>query len=124
MKGSVLKERRELAEDGVLIVSVVLDAEGRLAGEIHVESRGFIHTSDATDLYQEILRAVAKAVESLGEKATQDPEQLESRISGKVREIVRRTTRATPSVIPMITVLGKKQANPGFLPTGQQPEKE
>jgi len=105
MKGSVLKERRELAEDGVLIVSVVLDGEGKLAGEVRIESRGFIHTSDATALYEEMHRGVLKVIDNIGDKAPRDPEQLEARIRGKVREIVRRTTRATPNVIPMITFL-------------------
>ena len=123
MKGSVLKERRELAEDGVLIVSVVLDGEGKLAGEVRIESRGFIHTSDATALYEEMLRGVVKVIDNIGDKASRDPEQLESRIRGKVREIVKRTTRATPSVIPMITFLkpGEGKALP---PARSQAKKE
>jgi ribonuclease J len=105
MKGSVLKERRELAEDGVLILSIVLDGEGRLAGEIRIESRGFIHSADAKALYEEIHKGVVKAIGSTGEKAVQDPEQLESRIKGRVREVIRRVTRGTPNVVPMVTVL-------------------
>ena len=109
MKGSVLKERRELAEDGVLILSIVLDGEGRLAGEIRIESRGFIHSADAKALYEEIHKGVVKAIGSTGEKAVQDPEQLESRIKGRVREVIRRVTRGTPNVVPMITVLGRRE---------------
>ena len=48
---------------------------------------------------------VLKVIDNIGDKAPRDPEQLEARIRGKVREIVRRTTRATPNVIPMITFL-------------------
>lgn len=109
MKGSVLKERRELAEDGVLILSVVLDEEGRLAGELRLESRGFIHSPDAKELYEEIHKAVLKAVGSTGEKAARDPEQLEARIKGRVREVIRRLTRGTPQVVPMVTVLARKE---------------
>ncbi len=109
MKGSVLKERRELAEDGVLILSVVIDGEGRLAGDLRLESRGFIHSADAKALYEEIHKGVLKAVGSTGEKAVQDPEQLESRIKGRVREVIRRLTRGTPNVVPMVTILKKSE---------------
>jgi len=105
MKGSVLKERRELAEDGILILSIVLDGNGRLAGEIRLESRGFIHSSDATALYEEIQKAVLKAIGSAGEKNLLDPENLEVRIKGRVKEVIRRLTRGTPNVLPMVTIL-------------------
>lgn len=107
MKGSVLKERRELAEDGVLILSIVLDEEGKLAGELRLESRGFIHSADAKALYEEIHKGVLKAIGGTGEKAVQDPEQLEARIKGRVREVIRRVTRGTPNVVPMVTVVGR-----------------
>lgn len=109
MKGSVLKERRELAEDGILILSVVLDSQGLLVGDIRLESRGFIHSADAKALYEEIHKGVLKAVGSTGEKAVQDPEQLESRIKGRVREVIRRVTRGTPNVVPMVAVLERSK---------------
>ncbi len=109
MKGSVLKERRELAEDGVLILSIVIDAGGRLVGEPQLESRGFIHSSDARELYQEIHKGVLKALEGAGEKGTRDPEQLAARVKGRVREVIRRATRSTPYVIPILTFLGKSE---------------
>ncbi|NLI96205.1 MAG: ribonuclease J, partial [Synergistaceae bacterium] len=110
MKGSVLKERRELAEDGILILSVVLDKDGRLAGNIRLESRGFIHSSDATALYEEIQKAVLKALGSAGEKHVLDPENLEMRIRSRVKEVIRRLTRGTPNVVPMVTILERTEA--------------
>jgi len=110
MKGSVLKERRELAEDGILILSVVLDKDGRLAGDIRLESRGFIHSSDATALYEEIQKAVLKALGSAGEKYVLDPENLEIRIRSRVKEVIRRLTRGTPNVLPMVTILERTAA--------------
>jgi ribonuclease J len=110
MKGSVLKERRELAEDGILILSIVLDKNGRLSGEIRLESRGFIHSSDATALYEEIRKAVLKVVGSAGEKDLLEPENLEIRIRGRVKEVIRRLTRGTPNVLPMVTILERTGA--------------
>jgi len=110
MKGSVLKERRELAEDGILILSVVLDKNGRLVGEIRLESRGFIHSSDATALYEEIRKAVLKALGGAGEKELLEPENLEMRIRGRVKEVIRRLTRGTPNVLPMVTILDRTEA--------------
>lgn len=105
MKGSVLKERRELAEDGILILSVILDRKGDLVGKPRLESKGFIHSTDAKALYEEIQKAVVKAVGSGGVKNVEEIPPLELRIKSRVREVIRKLTRSTPNVVPMVTVV-------------------
>lgn len=108
MQGSVLKERRELAEEGTVAVSLILTGEGTLASPPVFESRGFLHLEDAAKLREDLTVSVEKAVESLGAKAASDRELLETRIKGRMRDALRRFGRGRPMILPLVTVLGEK----------------
>ncbi|HPK07223.1 MAG TPA: MBL fold metallo-hydrolase RNA specificity domain-containing protein, partial [Aminivibrio sp.] len=110
MQGSVLKERRELAEDGAVAVSLILTGEGTLASPPVFESRGFLHLEDAAKLREDLTVSVGKAVESLGAKAVSDRDLLETRIKGRMRDALRRFGRGRPVILPLVTVLGEKPA--------------
>jgi len=47
---SVVREREALARDGIVLVSLTLDQNGRLLGEPEIITRGFIYKHDADDL--------------------------------------------------------------------------
>ena len=48
LEGSIMKERHELAEDGFIVVSAVVDKYLNLLSIPYIESRGFIHIEDAS----------------------------------------------------------------------------
>ncbi|NLA90982.1 MAG: ribonuclease J [Synergistaceae bacterium] len=108
MQGSLLRERRELAEEGTVAVSLILTSRGTLASPPVFESRGFLHLSNAAKLREDLTESVNRAVKSLGEKAASDREALEARVKGRMREILRRFGRARPVILPLITVLEEK----------------
>lgn len=110
MQGSVLKERRELAEEGTIAVSLVLGADGALSSPPVFESRGFLHLENAARLREDLTVSVEKAVESLGVKAVADREALESRVRGRMRDALRRFGRGRPVIVPLITILGEAPA--------------
>jgi ribonuclease J len=104
LEGSVLRERRDLSEDGLLAISVTLDAKGRLSGSVTIESRGFVHADMAGDLYRDVEKAVVKAVESMSRNnAKVDKDALSERIRARVRDLIRRYTRNYPMVLPLIS---------------------
>ena len=106
MQGSILKERRELAEEGTVAVSVMLTTEGALASPPVFESRGFLHLENAAKLKEDLTLSVEKAVESLGKKSLEG-ELLETRIKGRMRDALRRFGRGRPVILPLIAVLEK-----------------
>lgn len=104
LEGSVLRERRDLSEDGLLAISVSLDHRGRLASPVTVESRGFLHADMAEDLYREVEKAVTKAVSAAAPKdGRADVEALSQRIRTRVREVIRRYTRNYPVILPLVS---------------------
>lgn len=98
----VLRDRRRLAEDGILIASVAIDSEtGRLVGGPDLISRGFVRPEDS-----EVLdRAAAALRRALRRPAKGQAEYgyLISKISDVVGPIVYKATRRRPLILPVIT---------------------
>ncbi len=103
-QGSALRERRELAEDGVLVVSVVLDARNRLAAPVQVDSRGFLHNQEAEELFRDLARAAERALEGW-EPGTggADPESLRTLIRKRLRDVLSRVGRSYPTIVPLVS---------------------
>jgi ribonuclease J len=95
-----LKDRRTLAQEGVLTVVAIVDADtGKLAEPPDFLTRGLVHDKDAFDavipLLEEALGAAAK--EGIG-----DSRQLEQIISRTVGKWAHRTHRSSPMIIPVV----------------------
>ena len=60
---SVVRERTALARDGVVVISLALDSNGRLLDNPEILSRGFIYKHDGDDLMDELGRQIIDAVE-------------------------------------------------------------
>ena len=109
MQGSVLKERRELSEDGTVAASLTLTLEVALGTPRVFESRGFLHLEDAAKLREDLTVSVEKTVESLGAKAVSDRDLLETRVKGRMRDALRKFGRGRPVFLPLVTVIGEKK---------------
>jgi len=98
----VLRERRNLSEEGVVIVGVTVGADGSLLGEPEVTSVGWVHDEREEELLAEVRarveRRFAKASE-LGDDA------LAEQLRQEVRSFVRERTKRRPLVVPMVTRL-------------------
>ena len=101
-EGSILKERQELSENGVLVVSITLDKKGLLVGEPCFESYGQIHFKDAEGMRQEFSEAVRRA---LKREVSEDDELLKKQISLRCKELLRKYMRSASAVIPLIARL-------------------
>lgn len=101
-EGSILKERQELSENGVLVVSITLDKKGLLVGEPCFESYGQIHFKDAEGMRQEFSEAVRRA---LKRELPEDDELLKKQISLRCKELLRKYMRSASAVIPLIARL-------------------
>jgi ribonuclease J len=60
---SVVRERNALGRDGVVVVSLALDSNGRLLDDPEILTRGFVYKNDADDLIEGVAAQVIEAVE-------------------------------------------------------------
>src|SRR5438270_9256425 len=101
----VLRDRRRLAADGVLFVSVTLDREtGELLSGPDFVSRGFLQVdSDESDgLFDEARERGTKALE--GDTARQpDVSYLVGKVRDTLNSFVYERTRRRPMILPLVT---------------------
>lgn len=61
---SVVREREQLAQDGVVLISLVLDRKGKLHEEPEIISRGFVYKHDDDDLIEQTRQKIVAIVEN------------------------------------------------------------
>lgn len=99
----VLRDRRVLADEGVVVVIVGVDVESRtiITGP-EVITRGWVHASEAEPLLSEAADKVREAVlEALGDDAT-DIETLQRRVRRAAGRFVNERTRRRPMIVPVV----------------------
>jgi ribonuclease J len=100
----VLRDRRRLAADGVLFVSITLDREtGELLSGPDFVSRGFLQ-ADSNDegLFEEARERVCSAVE--GDESRQpDVGYLVGKVRDTLNSFVYERTRRRPMILPVVT---------------------
>ena len=101
----VLRDRRRLAADGVLFVSVTLDREtGELLSGPDFVSRGFlqIDSTDADGLFDEARDRVTEALEGDGGHQP-DVGYLVGKVRDTLNSFVYERTRRRPMILPVVT---------------------
>jgi ribonuclease J len=110
MEGSLLRERHDLSEDGIFMISLVVDRRFRLVAPPLVESQGTIHLQDARELRQDVENAVMAAVESVAQNRDRSVESLSQQVRNRVRSAMRNHVRSTPVIVPLVSVLSEGDA--------------
>lgn len=97
----VLRDRRHLATDGMVVVIISVDKEtGQLIGRPDIISRGFVDNTGSEELLDRTREVVQRALQGAEHRAEW------SAVSGKVKETVatflHEETRRRPMVLPMV----------------------
>ena len=99
----VLRDRRHLAEDGILVVTLTLDRDaGTIRAGPDLISRGLIEPELSSRLMAEARAAVVQSIGRLAETHA-DINLLREAIHDAVSKTVWRQTRRRPMVIPVVT---------------------
>jgi ribonuclease J len=95
-----LKDRRNLAEEGVITVVAIVDAEtGLLAEPPDFLARGFAHDEKT---FNAVVPLIEKALAQAAEEGVGGATQLEQLISRAVSNWAHRTYRRSPMIIPIV----------------------
>jgi ribonuclease J len=98
----VLRDRQILNEDGVIAVSLAVDAKGALVSGPEIATRGVIYVKENEALLEAMRAAVIAA---LGERPSDEPwdrEAISARVRLAVRQFVNQRFQRKPVVLPMI----------------------
>jgi ribonuclease J len=101
--GEVLRDRRKLAGDGVVVVVVTVDAQsGELVGGPDVVNRGFIHEETSADILEEARARVIAALEESADAHVTDPSALQQNIRRVLKRYFVEVTQRKPVILPVI----------------------
>ena len=111
LKSEVMRQRRDLAEDGVLVVAAALNAKGELLAPLAVETQGVFISDDRNQVFAELRAAAERSIRELAGGRSVDVEALTKAIRGRVRDVLRRHNSSFAVVMPVISVAGQEDAN-------------
>ncbi len=100
---SVLRDRKRLAEDGVLIVFTSVDiASGTIVAEPEISTRGFVYAKESTEFLDELKKLALRSLERSLDKGMNDFEALKMRMREDLASVITQRTKRKPVIIPVI----------------------
>jgi ribonuclease J len=99
----VLRDRKVLAEEGVVVVVVTVDIEsGKVLTGPEIITRGWVYAPEAEDLLDEACDTVAAAVEKELAAGMRDVENLERQVRRAAGKFVSDRTKRRPMIVPVV----------------------
>ena len=99
----VLRDRNELAADGMIVIVVQIDGKtGNLVGSPDVISRGFVHMRENRDLINGVKDAVKRAANKSNKEGGADDDFIREQIRNHVGQFAVQKTQRRPMVLPIV----------------------
>ncbi len=102
----VLRDRRVLAEEGMLVVMAVVDIHnGEVIGTPEVVTRGWVHAKEAEDMLEEAANIVHDSLEKAMADGAEDDETLHLQVRRALGKFVNERTKRRPLIVPVVVVM-------------------
>lgn len=99
----VIRDRRHLSEDGVVICIVAIDkSTGRPEGLPEIVSRGFLSESNQQEIMSQARETVAKTVEASSSEERADWGVMQEKIRSDLKRFLNKATQRRPLILPVI----------------------
>ena len=99
----VLRDRRHLAEDGLLVPVVAINKQtGEIEGDPDVVSRGLAQDADSADVLQESVRLLGDVIRAASLEERTDQGLIKEKIRVELRRFFRKRSGRRPLVVPVI----------------------
>ncbi len=99
----VLRDRKQLSQDGILITVITIDREsGQVIAGPDIISRGFVYVRESEQLMEEIRIKVKNAVEKCMEQGNCDWSSIKSQTREVLNKYLYEKTKRRPMILPII----------------------
>ena len=99
----VLRDRKHLAQDGMIVVCVNLSAEdGSILTGPDIITRGFIYVKESEELMEELREVAMEAIDRCQRKRVRDWSTIKSAIKNDLSGYLYKQTRRNPMILPVI----------------------
>ncbi len=100
----VLRDRKHLAEDGMIVVCVNLSAEdGSVITGPDIITRGFIYVKESEELMESLQNVAMEAIDRCQRKRVRDWSSIKSAIKNDLSGYLYKTTKRNPMILPVIS---------------------
>lgn len=100
---SILKERRYLSQEGLIIATIVIDGQtGNMVKEPTLESHGFVTDSDKSDTLEAAKEIIAETIRDDHTDGPNRPDVLRSKIKKALQKYLYSVIQRRPVVFPII----------------------
>lgn len=97
----ILRDRKQLAEDGMLVVVLTLSKAGKLISGPDTISRGFVYVRDSEELLREVNRLITKTVNDIQGNRNQW-NVIKQSIKKTIGQYLYAQTKRKPMILPII----------------------
>lgn len=99
----VLRDRKQLAQDGILIVVLTLNKEtGTIMAGPDIVSRGFVYVREAEELIEEAKAKVRQTLDKCEERKITDWSTIKANVRDTLSKFLYEKTRRRPMILPII----------------------
>jgi ribonuclease J len=99
----VLRDRRQLSQDGIMIVVIGIDkATGKVASGPDIVSRGFVYVREAEDLMEDARDKVQMALDKCDDGNITEWSAIKSAVRDSLGKFLFERTRRRPMILPII----------------------
>lgn len=100
---AVLRDRRVLSQDGLLIVIATVSKEtGQLVSPPEIISRGFVYVRESEDLMEQARGVVVKVFDDCAQKMITERTAVKGKLKKELRDILYDKTKRNPMLLPVI----------------------
>ena len=99
----VLRDRKHLAQDGMIVVCVNLSSQdGTVVSGPDIITRGFIYVKESEDLMESLRQVALEAIDRCQRKRVRDWSAIKSAIKNDISGYLFKTTKRNPMILPVI----------------------
>ncbi len=99
----VLRDRRHLAQDGMIVVVMAMSAEdGALVSGPDIITRGFVYVKESEGLMDELRQVAQEAIDSVDGRYLTDWSAIKSVVKGDLSNYLYKKTKRSPMILPVI----------------------
>ncbi|MGN0551542.1 MAG: RNase J family beta-CASP ribonuclease [Acutalibacteraceae bacterium] len=99
----VLRDRKHLGQDGLIIVVASLDSiDGHIISGPDIVSRGFVYVRESETLMEEIKQAARYVIDDCSYEHLHEWNVIKNKIKDEVSHLIYDKTRRTPMILPII----------------------
>ena len=99
---AVLKDRQNLADDGIVIISISQYRNGKFNKQVELVTRGFVYNKDAESLLSETKEIVKAELNSMENEGIKEIGKIKQKLRAKVGEFLNKETDREPIILPII----------------------